>query len=61
MTVNAAVLEAMMMALVGEGAELTNDDLLEMVAIDLVLLMTIAGIVVLVRVSARDARRDMHA
>ncbi len=31
MTVNAAVLEAMMMALVGEGAELTNDDLLEMV------------------------------
>ncbi len=31
MTVNAAVLEAMMLAVVGEGAQLTHDDLLEMV------------------------------
>jgi hypothetical protein len=38
-----------------------RNDLLEMLAIDLVIALVIAGVVLVVRVSARHARRDIHA
>jgi hypothetical protein len=43
------------------GDHAQRNGLLEMLVIDAVFLVTIAGVVLVVRVSARDARRDAHA